>query len=387
MTSPLHHSISNDIKNNSPDKKPPFSFNNFQVIEEKNLEELIDLEDKQQCEFALQTVKEDKYIKTDNPADNYLDEFEDVIIENSIESSELYAPPKSHESIIVNPADETPLLDKMKQMYEETKIKMANISVQICDMLDCTNSNQTFLQSLQEKRKRLKSELCAIERTISDLGVIDISHTSDQENTSDKNLLHGITKQSLSINNSQNISKIPVTASPAHQNHSLKASSSFEIQNRATPKQLGRSLTCHLPSYLSHKKQNELYNPQSPLNFMQENNTDSPGKTLKNSSKIIDQSRFFHNDKPKVCSTFLNSNNLSSSPVQKYSWDGEVLKLLREVFHLQTFRTNQLNIINSALSGQDCFVLMPTGGGKSLCYQLPACCDKGKTKGVSRLSN
>jgi hypothetical protein len=65
-----------------------------------------------------------------------------------------------------------------------------------------------------------------------------------------------------------------------------------------------------------------------------------------------------------------------------YAWDHEVNKVLREIFKLQSFRTNQLQIINAALSGKDCFVLMPTGGGKSLCYQLPAICDKGNTRGV-----
>jgi ATP-dependent DNA helicase RecQ len=50
---------------------------------------------------------------------------------------------------------------------------------------------------------------------------------------------------------------------------------------------------------------------------------------------------------------------------------------LQEFFGFDTFKGNQEAIIESLLSGKDTFVIMPTGGGKSLCYQLPAIASEG----------
>ncbi|GAB0133651.1 pre-mRNA processing RNA-helicase [Epichloe bromicola] len=69
--------------------------------------------------------------------------------------------------------------------------------------------------------------------------------------------------------------------------------------------------------------------------------------------------------------------------LMRHSWSPEVQKMLKDRFRMKGFRHNQLEAINATLAGKDAFVLMPTGGGKSLCYQLPAIVKSGKTRGVT----
>ncbi|XP_053544266.1 ATP-dependent DNA helicase Q1 isoform X3 [Ictalurus punctatus] len=68
-----------------------------------------------------------------------------------------------------------------------------------------------------------------------------------------------------------------------------------------------------------------------------------------------------------------------------FSWSKEVEQELVNVFKLPKFRPLQRAAINLSMSGRDLFLVMPTGRGKSLCYQLPAVCSKGFTLVIAPL--
>src|SRR6185503_14741652 len=65
--------------------------------------------------------------------------------------------------------------------------------------------------------------------------------------------------------------------------------------------------------------------------------------------------------------------------------DTDLINKLKDVFGYNQFRGNQEEIINNVLNGKNTFVIMPTGAGKSLCYQLPALMSPGTAIVISPL--
>ena len=63
----------------------------------------------------------------------------------------------------------------------------------------------------------------------------------------------------------------------------------------------------------------------------------------------------------------------------------DLLKLLKQVFHFDSFRPYQQKVCESVLKGNDILLVMPTGSGKSLCYQLPGLARGGTTLVISPL--
>ncbi|XP_071736867.1 ATP-dependent DNA helicase Q-like 4A [Rutidosis leptorrhynchoides] len=87
---------------------------------------------------------------------------------------------------------------------------------------------------------------------------------------------------------------------------------------------------------------------------------------------------------------YIEVNYIEGSADKKWSkrdfaWTKELEANNKKVFGNHSFRPNQREVINATMSGNDVFVLMPTGGGKSLTYQLPALICPGLTLVISPL--
>lgn len=82
-----------------------------------------------------------------------------------------------------------------------------------------------------------------------------------------------------------------------------------------------------------------------------------------------------------------SSDDFETTKCQNSSIHNLPLSVLKDCFKLVAFRSNQLQVIETIMSGADCFVLWPTGAGKSLCYQIPAILSEGVTIVISPLKS
>ncbi|KAK4316622.1 hypothetical protein Pmani_012240 [Petrolisthes manimaculis] len=112
-------------------------------------------------------------------------------------------------------------------------------------------------------------------------------------------------------------------------------------------------------------------------------NPSNPSKTTQSSPTKKDT----NTNKARFHGNIRNDGITGEFSGMNYPHTKETLQIFHKRFGLRRFRENQKEVVNAALLGRDCFVLMPTGGGKSLCYQLPACVTDGVTIVISPLKS
>ena len=88
------------------------------------------------------------------------------------------------------------------------------------------------------------------------------------------------------------------------------------------------------------------------------------------------------NSLPSISAKKEDNQNWS---VRTFPWSEKIEKAREDIFKIKKFRPLQLECMNAAMAGKDCILIMPTGGGKSLYFQLPSVISKGMTLVISPL--
>ncbi|EFN84347.1 ATP-dependent DNA helicase Q1 [Harpegnathos saltator] len=105
--------------------------------------------------------------------------------------------------------------------------------------------------------------------------------------------------------------------------------------------------------------------------------------------KLEDRKKILTQRKEKLRDDALLKKSFSLSKKnwnnEDFEWSTKLKKALKTTFKIEKLRDLQLPTMNAIMSNEDVILIMPTGGGKSLCYQLPAVISKGVTIVVSPL--
>eukprot|EP00953_Heterococcus_sp_UTEX-ZZ885_P026345 14237-Heterococcus_DN1.PRE.2 len=170
-------------------------------------------------------------------------------------------------------------------------------------------------------------------------------------------------------------------ASPFVSNNAAAAAAG--TGSRGLPRQFAAAAAAAAPTNSGTNR----YGNSSSSSSDRYNRNNAAAASAASMSRHSDNGRLYGNDSSHNSSSSSHASNSGSGSGRRSRYDPvSMIDAARtELFGHSEFRGKQREIITATLQGRDAFVIMPTGAGKSLCYQLPAVLSKGVTIVVSPL--
>ncbi|OII73864.1 ATP-dependent DNA family protein [Cryptosporidium andersoni] len=150
-----------------------------------------------------------------------------------------------------------------------------------------------------------------------------------------------------------------------------KGTINIDSQNSAgIPQKKSRSKSCSIneSTSLNLRKSNTNRGLELEKYVTNSNNSNNKMSGRQDNFEIRDISSFIENRHTSCIQVNSDDKDWKSN---EFDWNSDLYRINEKIFGNRSFRENQREIMNAIISQRDVFVMMPTGGGKSLCFQLP----------------
>ncbi|KAL7067948.1 ATP-dependent DNA helicase, RecQ family protein [Cryptosporidium serpentis] len=224
-----------------------------------------------------------------------------------------------------------------------------------------SSSISVFNECLEENVESLKSNLKENENIL--------IRTCEQTYHNIGTVIKGSKSLSAII---ESLSKKRISIKYGKTTHSAyKGAINIDSQNFARiPQEKSRNKSCSIneSTNLNLSKSNTNKGLELEKYVSNSNNSNDKSSGRQNNFEIKDISSFIKN---KHTSCIQVNNDDKDWKSNKFDWNSDLYRINEKIFGNKSFRENQREIMNAIISQRDVFVMMPTGGGKSLCFQLP----------------